>query len=43
LGERRSGSAFDHLESAIPFRVVDRGSRHGLLDAGGNWTFPDSP
>jgi ABC-type polysaccharide/polyol phosphate transport system ATPase subunit len=43
LGERRSGSAYDHLESAVPFRVIDRGSRHGLLDPGGNWTFVDSP
>jgi ABC-type polysaccharide/polyol phosphate transport system ATPase subunit len=39
LGERRSGSAYDHLEGAVPFRVIDRGSRHGLLDPGGSWTF----
>jgi ABC-type polysaccharide/polyol phosphate transport system ATPase subunit len=42
LGERRSGSAFDHLEGAVPFRVIDRGSRHGLLDPGGSWTFMES-
>jgi ABC-type polysaccharide/polyol phosphate transport system ATPase subunit len=42
LTDRRSGSAYDHLESAVPFRVVDRGSRHGLLDPGGSWTFKDA-
>ncbi|MGA8016322.1 MAG: ABC transporter ATP-binding protein [Candidatus Dormiibacterota bacterium] len=37
---RRGGpeAAYDHLEGAIQFRVVDTRGRHGVLDPGGAWS-----
>jgi hypothetical protein len=37
LVRKPSDSAFDHLEQAIPFRVIDDTGRPGLVDFRGTW------
>jgi ABC-type polysaccharide/polyol phosphate transport system ATPase subunit len=39
LRSRRGGEAYDHLESAIRFRVIDKRSRGGVIAPGGRWSW----
>ena len=38
LQARRDGAAYDHVEHAIRFRVIDRNERRGIVEPGGTWS-----
>ena len=38
LQARRDAAAYDHVEHAIRFRVIDRNERRGLVEPGGIWS-----
>ena len=44
LQARRDAAAYDHVEHAIRFRVIDRSGRRGLVEPGGVWSVvPSEP
>jgi ABC-type polysaccharide/polyol phosphate transport system ATPase subunit len=38
LQGRRDGAVYDHLKHAVPFRVIDKRARHGIVETGGRWS-----
>jgi ABC-type polysaccharide/polyol phosphate transport system ATPase subunit len=43
LHDAHRGHTYDHLERAVPFRVIDEKSRPGLVELGGHWVADERP